>query len=140
MGRSHASAWHHARHPMVVPAPVAGRTLLALALTAGDAATRIRHTDFVSSISGAVAAPPAVDPASPTGCTLGRRRLILAGGEDGLQWIMQTQMMLAGGGARIHHVAYDNAPTGRATWRTGCGRAWAPGGRSSSAPRRSPTI
>ena len=89
--------------------------IAALALTADDAASRIRHAEFVSSVSGAMADPPAVDPASPTGYALGRRTLILAAGEDGLQWIMQTQAMLAGGGARIHHVDYDNAPAGRET-------------------------
>lgn len=71
-----------------------------------------------------MAEPPAVDPASPTGYSLGRRTLILASGEDGLQWIMQTQAMLAGGGARIHHVDYDNAPTGRATYWASPFRWW----------------
>jgi hypothetical protein len=58
--------------------------------------------------------PPEVDPASPTGYALGRRALILPdAGEDGYQWIMQTQLTLAGGPWRIHHVDYDNAPEGR---------------------------
>jgi len=87
----------------------------ALALTAADAMSRIRRAEHVSSCPGEMADPPASDPASPTGYDLGRRMLILSVGEDGLQWIMQTQAMLAGGDSRIHHVDYDNAPAGRET-------------------------
>jgi hypothetical protein len=86
----------------------------ALGLVAWDSAGRIRHATMVSGLYGEMVDPPAVDPASPTGYTLGRRALILPdAGEDGYQWIMQTQMTLAGGPWRVHHVDYDNAPEGR---------------------------
>ncbi|HTX65197.1 MAG TPA: hypothetical protein VMD31_05470 [Opitutaceae bacterium] len=88
--------------------------IVALGLAAADAGSRIRHVEFVSGLAGETVEPPAVDPASPTGYALGCRTLILpAVGADGYQWIMQTQAMLAGGGWRLHHVDYDNAPTGR---------------------------
>ena len=88
--------------------------MVALGLATVDAVNRIRHVEFVSGLGGEMVDPPAVDPASPTGYALDRRTLILPdAGEDGYQWIMQTQAMLAGAGWRIHHVDYDNAPTGR---------------------------
>ena len=94
--------------------PWLGALIVALGLAAVDAATQIRHVEFVSGLAGEMVEPPAVDAASPTGYALDRRLLILpAVGADGYQWIMQTQAMLAGGGWRLHHVDYDNAPTGR---------------------------
>jgi hypothetical protein len=88
--------------------------IVALALAAGDAVGRIRRVEFLSDLHGEMVDSPASDPVSPTGYALGRRALILSQtGEDGYQWIMQTQAMLAGGGWRIHHADYDNAPAGR---------------------------
>ncbi|HVU36932.1 MAG TPA: hypothetical protein VHC95_01220 [Opitutales bacterium] len=59
-------------------------------------------------------APPAYDSSSPSGYAFDQHVLILPyQGIDGLHWIMQTQEMLAGGGARIRAVDYDNAPDGR---------------------------
>jgi hypothetical protein len=94
--------------------PFLAALIVALGLAAGDAVSRIWYVEFVSGVHGEMVEPPAADRASPTGYALGRRALILPDtGEDGYQWIMQTQAMLAGGGWRIHHVDYDNAPTGR---------------------------
>lgn len=97
----------------------------ALALVAGDSSRRIRHADWVSSLYGVMVDPPAVDPSSPTGYSLGRRNLILPdAGEDGYQWIMQTQAMLAHGPWRVRHVNYDNAPYGRDTYWASAFRWW----------------
>ncbi len=97
----------------------------ALGLVAWDGAGRIRHATLVSGLYGEMVDPPAVDPASPTGYALGRRALILPdAGEDGYQWIMQTQMTLAGGPWRVHHVDYDNAPEGRAAHWASAFRWW----------------
>jgi hypothetical protein len=85
-----------------------------LAFVIWDAAGRIRHVGQVSSVYGVMVDPPAADPASPTGYVRGRRSLVLpVEGDDGLQWIMQTQAMFARGVARLHFVDYDNAPAGR---------------------------
>lgn len=90
--------------------------IAALALAAGDAASRIRRVEFVSGVAGNLAEAPAGDADSPTGYALGRRTLVLPDtGEDGCQWIMQTQAMLAGGDWRVRRVDYDNAPGGRET-------------------------
>jgi len=86
-----------------------------LGFVAWDAGIRIRRVEGLSGRYGVTVDPPAADPASPTGYALGRRPLVLPEvGDDGYQWIMQTQAMLAGGGWRIHWVDYDNAPDGRA--------------------------
>jgi hypothetical protein len=79
--------------------PFLAALIVALGLAAGDAVSRIRYVKFVSGVHGEMMEPPAADRASPTGYALGRRALILPDtGEDGYQWIMQTQAMLAGGG------------------------------------------
>lgn len=97
----------------------------ALTLVAGDSSRRIRHADWVSSLYGVMVDPPTVDPSSPTGYSLGRRNLILPdAGEDGYQWIMQTQLMLAHGPWRIRRVDYDNAPYGRDTYWASAFRWW----------------
>ncbi len=97
----------------------------ALALLTGDSAHRIRHADWVSGLYGVMVEPPTVDPASPTGYLLGRRTLILPdAGEDGYQWIMQTQTTLARGPWRIREVSYDNAPYGRPTQWASAFRWW----------------
>lgn len=87
---------------------------VALGFVAWDGVVRIRHVEGLTGLYGVMVDPPAVDPSSPTGYALGRRPLVLPEvGDDGYQWIMQTQTMLAGGGWRIHQVDYDNAPYGR---------------------------
>jgi hypothetical protein len=58
--------------------------------------------------------PPAIDPKSPSGYELGRRKLVLPyEGTDDDHWIRQTQQMFAEGQPRVRRVAYDNAPDGR---------------------------
>lgn len=86
----------------------------ALAYLACDTATRIRHVNELSGLYGVAVDPPAVDAASPTGYSLGRRSAFFPGGGlDSLHWVMQTQAMFASGTWRIHAVGYDNAPRGR---------------------------
>lgn len=88
--------------------------LVALALTAGHAISVIRQVQTVSAIPGEMVGAAPADATSPTGYDLGRRTLILPDtAEDGYQWIMQTQLMLAQSSWRLRHVDYDNAPTGR---------------------------
>ena len=59
-------------------------------------------------------APPPTDAASPSGYADNQHELILPyPGIDTYHWVMQTQEMLAGAGARIRTVDYDNAPAGR---------------------------
>jgi hypothetical protein len=87
----------------------------ALAYLTWDTATRIRHVDEISSLYGVTVDAPAIDAASPTGYSLGRRSAFFPGGGlDSLHWVMQTQAMFATGTWRIHEIAYDNAPHGRA--------------------------
>ncbi len=74
---------------------------------------------------------PEPDSASLSGYANNEHVLILPyQGIDGYHWIMQTQQMLAGRGARIRTVDYDNAPMGREVhWASGlrwwmAGLAW----------------
>jgi len=86
----------------------------ALGLVLWTASGQIRHVLGISGMHGAAVADPKSDASSQTGYENGVRGLILPPlGDDGYQWIMQTQMMAAGSGARLHHVEYDNAPRGR---------------------------
>ncbi|HUJ42378.1 MAG TPA: hypothetical protein VLW52_02105 [Opitutaceae bacterium] len=89
--------------------------LVVLGFVAWDAGVRIRRIEGLSGRFGVTVDPPAADSSSPTGYALGRRPLVLPEvGDDGYQWIMQTQTMLAEGKWRIHWADYDNAPRGRA--------------------------
>lgn len=75
------------------------------------AATRVRHIDYVTAAAGTA---PTLSANSPTGYAGGVRRLIVGGNDnEGSQWIMQTQGMLARHTWHLHHVDYDNAPEGR---------------------------
>ncbi|HEX3729561.1 MAG TPA: hypothetical protein VHV47_07130, partial [Opitutaceae bacterium] len=66
-----------------------------------------------------------LDAASPTGYADGWRWRIVADDLGGsLEWITQTQTMLARGEARIRHVDSDNAPEGRETRRSSPYRWW----------------
>ena len=86
----------------------------ALGFVAADGASRMRAIQRLTDMRSPGFAAPAADPASPTGYALGVRDLVLPNiGVDGYHWIVQTQRMLAGDGARIRHVDYDDAPDGR---------------------------
>ena len=88
--------------------------VVALAYAAWDAGVRSRHVLQLSERYGVAVDAPPLDPASPTGYANGRRSLVLPSGEaDTAHWIMQTQAMIAAGDFRLHHVDYDNAPSGR---------------------------
>jgi hypothetical protein len=66
-----------------------------------------------------------VDASSPTGLAHAQRNLIVPErNEDSLQWIMQTQQMLAQHQWRVRHVDYDNAPAGRNVSSTSPYRWW----------------
>ncbi len=96
--------------------------LLALGFLAWGNRQRIRHLERLSAVSGTA---PVVDRASPTGYAGGVRVLIAPGHNDeSYQWIMQTQQMLATHEWRLRHVAYDNAPTGRAVVSPSLYRWW----------------
>lgn len=74
-------------------------------------AARVQRVEYVSGL----AEPAAVaESSSPTGYSAGLRRLIVPEhNNESYQWIAQTQQMLARGEARVRHVDYDNAPSGR---------------------------
>jgi hypothetical protein len=114
--------------PMFRRVGVGGRLLwiaalaLALAFVATDSVIRIRGT---AEIQDAFSGRPAPDPSSPTGYVLGQRALVMPViGSDGYHWVMQTQAMLDGAGARIRRVDYDNAPDGREVHWSGSYRWW----------------
>ncbi len=68
---------------------------------------------------------PLIDPGSPSGLANNQHTLILPySGMDTYHWVMQTQEMLAGGGWRIRHVDYDNAPAGREVHWSSLMRWW----------------
>jgi hypothetical protein len=86
--------------------------LVACALVIVPARSRIGHVEEVSRLASP--GPAAPDAGSPTGYAGGGRLLILPGrGEASFHWIMETQQMLAGGGARVRSTPAENAPDGR---------------------------
>ena len=88
--------------------------LAALGFVAVDTVIRVRRVEKISGLYGVMVDPPAVDAASPTGYTLGRRSMFYPiGGLDSLHWVMQTQAMVATDTWRLRDVDYDNAPAGR---------------------------
>jgi hypothetical protein len=75
---------------------------------------RIRHVDYVSALEGRARAVDAYDARSPTGYADAQRELIVPErSEDSLDWIAETQQMLASGELRIRHLDTENAPWGR---------------------------
>lgn len=87
---------------------------VAVALLVIDSVPRLKLIDDLTASRAANDAALVRQAASPTGYAGGQRNLILPElGSDGYQWVMQTQEMLAGGGARIRRVTYDNFPYGR---------------------------
>jgi hypothetical protein len=86
--------------------------LAMVAIIATDTVVHLRATwDLVARHP---ASPPPTDAASPSGYANNQHELVLPyPGIDTYHWVMQTQEMLAGGGARIRQVDYDNAPDGR---------------------------
>ena len=98
---------------------------VALAYLAVDSAVRLRT---IRELEQSFGGPPATDPSSPTGYVRGEHGLVLPlVGMDGYNWIIQTQMMLAGAGLRIRHVDYDNPPAGRDVHWSGAFRWWLAG-------------
>jgi len=97
-----------------------------VALVATDTVYHLRTTwDFTWRNNPA---PPVADSSSPSGYAYNQHVLILPyTGMDGYHWIMQTQQMLAGGGARIRYVDYDNAPDGREVHWASALRWWMAG-------------
>ena len=97
----------------------------ALGFVAADGAARMRAIQLLTDTRMPGSAPSADDPESPTGYALGVRNLVLPNiGVDGYHWILQTQQMLAGDGARIRWVDYDNAPHGREVHWSSSFRWW----------------
>lgn len=85
--------------------------LLAAAFFSWGQSRRAQEVKFVTA---QLAAPAALDPASPTGYAGGVRQLLVPGhNNESYQWIAQTQQMLAEHRWRLRHVDYDNAPIGR---------------------------
>jgi hypothetical protein len=100
----------------------------ALGFVAADGASRMRAIQLLTDLRVPGSAPPAEDPESPSGYALGVRNLVLPNlGVDGYHWILQTQRMLAGDGARIRWVDYDDAPHGREVHWSSSFRWWLAG-------------
>lgn len=99
------------------------------AMVALVAADTIYHGLTTTELTwGHPASLPAPDSSSPSGYVDNEHVLILPyQGIDGYHWIMQTQTMLAGGGARIRTVDYDNAPDGREVHWASALRWWMAG-------------
>lgn len=122
------------RHLWILALPAA------LGFVVADGASRMRAIQLLTDVRVPGSAPPAEDPDSPTGYALGVRNLVLPNlGVDGYHWIMQTQRMLAGDGARIRWVDYDDAPHGREVHWSSSFRWWLAGlawlhGKTSGAP------
>jgi hypothetical protein len=77
-------------------------------------ARRVQRLDFLSSRPEWSVDAPAVDATSPTGFENGERTLIVPErNPESLQWIAQTQQMLATGTWRVRRIDYENAPYGR---------------------------
>lgn len=99
--------------------------VFALSFLAADNYFRMAVIRFVTEASISEVLVPQKDPQSPTGYALGVREMVLPEmGVDGRHWVMQTQQMLAGEGARIRKVDYDNAPLGREVHWSSSFRWW----------------
>jgi hypothetical protein len=103
------SRWHH-----ITPHLWLAAVAIAFCLLWVDSADYSRAIHQTTELQLLVSPLPQPDRESASGWQHGVRRLVLpAMGLDGYHWIMQTQQMLAGHGARIRHVDYDNSPRGR---------------------------
>lgn len=76
-------------------------------------AVRARHAGYVTGLGGDEVR---TDATSPTGYVGGVRRFVIPEpNEPSLDWIEQTQTMLARHAWRVRHVDYENAPLGHET-------------------------
>jgi len=86
---------------------------------------RLQHVENISSLAGRAGPVDQIESTSPTGYANGQRELILPErSEVSVDWILQTQQMVARREWRIRHVDYDNAPVGRAVDATSPYRWW----------------
>ncbi len=87
--------------------------------------TDTRRGHRVDAVSALTADRVADDPRSPTGHAGGLRTLLIPEhNNESMQWITQTQEMLARGEWRLRHVDYDNAPAGREVRSASAYRWW----------------
>lgn len=83
---------------------------------------RIARVDYVTGLAGGT---PTTDHASTTGYANGFRHLIVPEhNNQSLEWIVQTQDLVAGGPWRLRHVNYDNSPQGREVFAASPYRWW----------------
>ncbi|MBK8479114.1 MAG: hypothetical protein IPL39_23385 [Opitutaceae bacterium] len=87
------------------------------------AAVNLGRAETLSNLGGGDTIATAA--ASPTGYAGGVRKLVLPEPNyESLQWIAQTQEMLARGEWRLRHIGSDNAPVGRPTFAPSPYRWW----------------
>jgi len=97
--------------------------LAAVAFLAIDTVVHLRTTRDLSANHST--SHPLPDRFSPSGLADNQHELVLPyTGIDTYHWVMQTQAMLAGQGARIRSVDYDNAPEGREVHWSSLMRWW----------------
>lgn len=100
-----------------------GALVLALVAIVLDSRARLKSIETITARDLGTPAP-AADRDSPSGYAWGQHRVILPA-IDAYHWILQTEQMLAGGGWRIRHASYDDAPAGREVHWAGDMRWWA---------------
>ncbi len=97
----------------------------ALAFLAWTTTRRLSHVEAVNALAPWTPFPALVTANSPTGHTGGQRVLIVPErNEKSFEWIAQTQVMLAHHAFQLHHVDYDNVPSGRPVESTSLYRWW----------------
>ena len=95
----------------------------AIAFVCRVASLNLARAEQLSALAGGDAV--AIDATSPTGYEGGVRKLVLPElNHESLQWIAQTQELLARREWRLRHIAADNAPQGRPTFVPSPYRWW----------------
>jgi hypothetical protein len=98
---------------------------LALAFLAADTNSRLQTLRAIYPLRITDVPRPQPEATSPTGYERGQHRLVLPGiGTDGYHWIMHTERMLDGEGARIRRSSSDGPPGGREVHWSGSVRWW----------------
>ncbi len=87
--------------------------LAAFAFVVADSVMRMRTIDAVTDFRFDSTRPLAEDSHTPSGYE-GNQHNLVDPSVDAEHWLLQTQLMLSGGGARIRWVDYDGPPDGRA--------------------------
>lgn len=97
----------------------------AAALFIGLTIVRLGRLDHINGLAQWSVSPTRVDARSPSGYADGRRAWITPGrGGEAFPWILQTQARVTGDEAAVRHLAFENAPEGRANVDPAPYRLW----------------